>query len=187
MPSGYTTSLPANVLLDVAVLSREIASTVTPFGVSRGGMSFNPNKEMRNVEFDGKRAPIAGLDRVTGFKPTIEGTFIQLGTAQIDDLEPASSVATSTGTPSTFTITPYDASTLIAVGDLITNLRMRYNRLGGGYVDIIFPTAICTQYEVSGQDNNEAEVKATFEARQTPTDGTTTDDAPYRIVVINGA
>lgn len=187
MPSGYTTSLPNDVLIDVAVLSREISAAQTPFGVSRGGLSFHPNKEFRNVEFDGKRAPIAGLDRITKFGAVIEGTFIQVGTAQIDDLEPASSVATSTGTPSTFTITPYDASTLIAAGDLITNLRMRYRRLGGGFVDVIFAKALCTQYEITGQDNSEAEVRATFEARQVATDGDSTDNAPYSIVVINGA
>lgn len=190
MPSGYTTSLPDDVLLDVAVLSREVAAAQVPFGVSRGGLSFNPNKETRNVEFDGKRSPIAGLDRVTKFAPVIEGRFIQIGKAQLADLEPGSSTATSTGTasPTTYTITPTDASTLIAEGDLLTNLRMRYNRLGGGFVDIIFPVAICSQYDISGQDNNEAEVNATFEARLASDDAaSSTDTPPYQILVINPA
>jgi hypothetical protein len=183
MPSGYSATLPDDVLLDVAVLSRKVATVDTPFGVSRGGMSFKPTKQYRNVEFDGKRSPIAGLDRVIAHGGTISGTFIQFGAAQIADLEPASSAVTAT---TVTTVTPVDASTLIATSDLLEDLTMTYQRLGGGTVKIVFPLAICTEYELSGQDNSEAEIRATFEARL-GVSGSDTDAAPYEIIVTDPA
>jgi hypothetical protein len=189
MPSGYSATLPDDTLVDVAVLSRDVASTPTTFGVSRGGLTFTPTKEMRNVEFDGKRSPVAGLDRITAHGATISGTFIQFGTAQLTNLEPSSSIATATSTAgTTHTLTPQPASTLIAEGDLIANLTLTYQRLGGGTVKVIFPFAICTEYELSGEDNSEAEISATFEARLGATAAaTSTDTAPYSIVVFDAA
>lgn len=179
MPSGYTASLPDDTLVDVAVLSYDVSGTQTPFGVSRGGLTFASRKEYRNVEFDGKRAPIAGLDRITSHSATISGTFIQIGSAQLKIVEPASTSATATGVE---TITPSDASTLIAVGDLVKDLTLTYQTLSGGTVKVVFPYALCTEYEIAGQDNSEGEMKCTFEARLAVS-GSNTDAAPYVITV----
>lgn len=185
MPSGYTSDLPNDTLLDVAVLSRKIDTQQVPFGVSRGGLTFSPRKEMRNVEFDGKRSPIAGLDRITSHSAEISGTFIQFGTSQLADLEPAST-ATQTGTSTK--ITPHDASTLIPAGALITALTLTYQRLGGGTASVVFPLAICREYSLQGQDNSEAEVKAAFEARlDLSGPDASTDSPPYHIVVVDPA
>lgn len=183
MPSGYTATMPDDVLLDVCVLSRKVSTVDTPFGVSRGGITFTPTKEIRNVEFDGKRSPIAGLDRVINHMARVSGTFIQLGAAQIADLEVASTAVTATGVT---TVTPYDASTLIAAADLIEDLTLTWQRLGGGTVKVVIPAAICLEYEVSGTDNSEAEVRCSFESRLEVT-GSATDEAPYTIVITDPA
>ena len=184
MPSGYTSDLPDDILLDVAVLSRDVGGTPTVFGVSRGGLTFRPTIEYRNVEFDGKRSDIELLDRVIKRGGEISGTFIQLGLAQLNDLEPGSTVGTVTATDfNTYTITPAAASALLVAGDYTDNLMMTFQRGGGGTATVKFAKALCTQYEISGQDNSEAEVQATFATRLGATvAATSTDTAPYEII-----
>ena len=183
MPSGYTPSLPADVLLNTGVLYKGNAANdgQTPFGVSRGGLTFNPNKEVRNIEYDGKRAKVAGLDRVIDVNPVIEGTFIQLGTSQIPIYE--SGVATSAGSaPVTTKHVPQDADLLYGTSDYIDNLRLVYARQSGGFVQVRFYQALVTQYSWAGTDKSEAEIRATFEARLTAAmAASNSDQLPYII------
>src|SRR3954469_23376995 len=100
MPSAYSSTLPADVLLDSGLL---LVNSATPWGVSMGDLSFDPGIERKQVSFDGQRSAIVGLDRTVGFAPKISGTMKELSTARLTGLyEPAS---TSAGTNPT-TITP---------------------------------------------------------------------------------
>lgn len=171
MPSAFdATATPRDVLLDTAFLY----VGTTPLGVSRGGLSYDPGTTYRNIDFDGKRSPIAGLDRVTARNPTITGRLLQLGPADILRFEPASAAVVATDT----TTTPVDASTTIAVASLITDLRIIWRRGGGGYFAARFSRAMCTRWSVSGGDNSEAEIDCAFEARLNVTGGVNTDDSP---------
>lgn len=172
MPSAFdATATPRDILLDTAFLYLG----ATPLGVTRGGPSYDPGKTLRNIDFDGKRSPIAGLDRVTGYAPTVSARLLQMGTADILRFEPGAAAVTA---GSDTTTTPIDASTAIATGSLLTNLRIIWRRGGGGYFQARFPKAICTRWSVGGGDNSEAEIDCTFEARLDVTGGVTTDDAP---------
>lgn len=188
MPSGYTLDMPNDVLTDAAVLSRKVSEAQVPFAVSRGGFTFRPGKEERNIPFDGQRSKIAGGDRVTMFTPTMSGTVIQLGLDQLADLEAGSTVQTVTSTAtdvgSVHTITPGQASTLIAEGDLVEELTLTYRRQGGGTFAIVFPFAKCEEWELTGPDNDEGQVQCTFEARLGQTAAAAnTDTAPYQYVI----
>ena len=72
--TGYNSDFPADVLLDSGVLY--IGSLV--WGAFSGGIKFDPGVTYRNTDFDGKRSPVKGLDRVTMRMPKITGTVIQL-------------------------------------------------------------------------------------------------------------
>jgi hypothetical protein len=178
MASGYTATLPSDVLLDSGLLY--IANTLV--GASRGGIKFHPNKEWRNVVFDGKRSDIVGLDRVVKFGPVLEGTLIVINATSLLLYEPGAASAT---VGSVTTITPAKASSLIAAASLITNLRALYPRGGGGFCEVAFPKAICTQWGLEGTDNEEVGVPFQFGARlDMSVGGATTDDAPYKIRLI---
>ncbi len=69
--TGYTSSLPSDVLLDSGVLY--VGATV--FGAFAGGLKFDPGVTYRAADFDGKRSPVKGLDRVTMRMPKISGTY----------------------------------------------------------------------------------------------------------------
>lgn len=177
--SPYTSTLPYDILLDTGMLY--LGSN--PFGASRGGLSFDPAKVIRNIPFDLKRAPLLGLDRVTEMLPVIEGTFIELGSPDFQNFETGATNTFASATAVTGIITPKKAGVLFAAGDYLTNLRLVFQRANdGGYVQVRFPKAVCKTYGLSGKDTEEAEVKATFEARLDITaSGATIYDAPYLI------
>lgn len=175
MPSGFTATTPQDILVDVGVLYQD--TPMTPIGVTRGGLTFSPDKELRNVEFDGKRSNIEQLDRVINHGGTITGTFIELSTTMIPILEPGVTTTTPGGQITTLH-TPKDASTLFVAGDYITDLRLTYLRQDATYACIHFPIALVTQYEWTGQDNSEAEIAATFESRLGLTAAASSTDTP---------
>jgi len=172
MPSGYTTSLPTDVILETGLLY--VNSVI--IGVSRGGLRFNPGITLGNIEYDGKKAPVKGLDRVVNRTPQIVGTFLQAGAANFRQYEPGGA------TPN---ITPKPQGALFASGDYLVNLDLVYARGGGGTATVRFASALCVQYEVQGGSDavGEAEISCTFEARLVH--GATPDDTavPYTITV----
>lgn len=174
MPSGYTDKLPTDTLLDTAVIS--IAGVM--LSATRGGTTFNPGSEFRNIEYDGKKGNVAGLDRKIFMAPTLSTTLIQAGPEVLRVLEAAGS-----GTGNSVTIKPagelFNAST-----EYITNLECTWRRANGGTVKVTFAKALCTSYELSGQDRSEAEISVTFEARQDPAAlGTNGGAVPYSIAI----
>lgn len=174
---------PSAVMVDAGVLYRRDPDGANLIGVgpSRGGLSFNPNKEMRNIEFDGKRAAIQGLDRNTSFNPQITGTLIDLSQSNFGMYEPGSTSGTS---GSASRITPLQADEFLAVGAYIDDLlyvgRLQDNRI----IVVGFPCALVSQYDISGEDKNEAGVQITIEAR-VPQAATNISEAPYRIFYAN--
>lgn len=153
------TELPDDVLLDVGFLFEGLQF----MGVTRGGLNFEPQIERRNIEYDGKKANVAEMDRDTFSGAQFTGTFIQF-VSKLSKFEPGSTEAAGSGNVTTL-ITPQEGGQLYAAGDYLTNLRQIYPTRSGGFVQIRFPVAICTQYSISGRDRSEAEIAATFEAR----------------------
>lgn len=174
--SGYTSSLPTDVLLDSGTLY--IGNSV--FAATRGGLQFNPNKEMRNIEFDGKRTAIKGLDRTTSVAPVISGTVIELAPTDISTIEPGATSASPVS--GTTRYTGKVMGTLYASGDYLSDVRCIWERGSGGYVQIRFASAIMKSYQMSGTDNEEATIQIEIEARlDMSVSGNTVATLPYSI------
>ena len=172
--TAYSADLPADVLLDTGVLY--IGTAV--LGATRGAPRFDPGKQFSNIDFDGKRADIMGLDRVDRHEAMINCTLIEFDAADIAVLEPG---MTSAGT-GTVVYTPKRAGTLHVSGDYITDLRLIFERgvTPSTYAAIHFPRALVTRYQPAGQKNDIALIEAEFRARLNMGSDNIAD-APYKI------
>src|SRR5688572_20832412 len=135
--SGYNTNTPSDILLDTGVLM--MGSTV--LGVSRGGLRFSPGIELREVEYDGRKAPVRGLDRIAFRRAQISGRMLEVGSANLRLFEPGGA------TPN---ITPTPQGELLATGDYVASLKLVYRRGSGGTCTITFAYALCVRYEIQG-------------------------------------
>lgn len=175
MPSGYNVNLPADVLLDQGLLY--IGAVLV--GATKDALRFNPNREIRNLPFAGKKSAIAGLDRVTGWAPVIEGTLLEFGTFEVGMIEPGAASVVAGGIT---TWTPGDAGVLIPSASLLTDVRAIWPRGGGGFADVIFPKAIVLTWGMEGEDPGEVGIPIEIAARlDMSVGGAVTEDAPYRV------
>ena len=188
MLNGYTDNLPDDCLLDSGVFFLD----ATPIGVTRGGTRFDPGKEVRNIEYDGKRSNVAGLDRITMYNSTLGATLIEFGSTdsgnQISRLEQGSSTDDSGGESSPMgtvkTYTPKAAGAFFTAGEYAANLRVVFERSGGGYAAVHFPIAFVARYSIQSQDKNEAGIDAEFHARLSAADADTNPGkCPYEIEI----
>jgi len=182
--TGYTSSLPSDVLLDSGVLY--VGATV--FGAFAGGLKFDPGVTYRAADFDGKRSPVKGLDRVTMRMPKISGTCIQLSTTNVGQIEPGAATAVTGAWTASTSYAPKSAGQLLASGDYLSDVRLIYQRGGatssaGSYVQVRFPSGLCTKYDMTGQDGAEIAIAIEIEARLDPTLSgfTAIGSAPFRI------
>lgn len=152
-------NLPSDVLLGVGWLFDDN----TFIGTSRGGLTFSPNVERRNVPYDGKMSDAEELDWDTFSGAQISGTFIQF-VSKIGLFEPGNTSSSPGGNVTTL-YTPKPAGELYEVGDYIRNLRYVFSRLSGGYVQVRFFSALVSEYTIAGVDREEATIQATFSAR----------------------
>lgn len=175
--SGYSATMPKDILEGSGVLY--VGSS--PLSASRGGLSFDPAKEVRNVEFDGKKSPIKQLDRTIRVVPVISGNMIQAGQSQLTQYEAGATSSFASPTAVTGVITPKKAGLLYAAADYLTNLRLVFERLdNSGFVQVRFPVAYCRKYSLKGTDGEEAEVAVEFEARlDMSVSGALINDLPY--------
>lgn len=172
--TGYSADLPSDILLDTGVLY--IGSVV--LGATRGAPRFDPGKQFSNIDFDGKRADIMGLDRVDRHEAMISCTLVEFDAADIAVLEPGS---TSAGT-TVVLHTPKRAGTLLAAADYISDLRLVFERgvTPSTYAAILFPRALVTRYQVAGNKNDIGLIEAEFRARLNMATANI-GDAPYQI------
>ncbi len=181
--TGYTTNFPSDVLLDSGVLY--VGANV--FGAFAGGLKFDPSVTYRNIDFDGKRSPVKGLDRVTMRMPKISGTVIQLATSNIAQIEPGSAINATGGWTGSSSYEPQAAGQLLQSGDYLQDVRCIWQRGGatpalGSFVQVRFPFALCTKYDIAGQDGAEAAIALELEARLDPeAAGFDIGSAPFRI------
>ena len=183
MPSGFTSSFPSSILYDVGVLYKHN----TKFGVSLGGLTFNPEGEIRHIEFDGQRSEIVGCHRYVAQGGTIEGEFLFTAEDMILDLLPGSTSRTS-NLPSNISqrITPKDSSVLFTDDDYIHDLRLAAQR-GDDWFEVFFERAYCSQWTWTGQDKNEQKVRATFRAAlKESVANVSTDTPPVVFNVLTG-
>lgn len=184
--TAYSANLPSDVLTLPAIV--RIGST--NFGVTKGPISWDPGYEIENTEFDGKQAPLVGLDRKYHGVAKMSFTMLELGEAatgnQVAKLEFDSSVASAGGAGvNVTTTTPGAGGPFIGSSDYESNVRLIWDRgIGAGtrrYCAIHFAKALITKYSISGGGTRgEAEIQVEIEARKDMASGTVAD-APYVI------
>ena len=156
MPSGLTATTPDDLVLNVAVLyvGGSIAGTTVSgdkFGLTKGGLDFEPGRKDREVEFDGKRAPIAELEYAIDYDSHIKGKIIQFGSQQIAYLEPGSTLAGEE-------YTPIACDELYPQGAYLEDVMAVWVRGNGGLFVVKFPVARVITYKVDSKDKQEAEI-----------------------------
>lgn len=178
MPSGYVSTVPSDVVWDEGVM---YINSSTAFGVSKGPWRYDPAERWQNLEFAGKRSPVAGLDRVVERMPSVTGTLIAISTTTSPVIFAGSSQA---GTNPT-TITPIAASGLLASGSLQSTVRFAWKKGNGDYFIVKFAKALMRLTAISGADKDAVEFEMSIEARLDPATMTTTDDSPVVYQITN--
>jgi hypothetical protein len=174
---------PSEAMIDVGVLYLRSpdSSTMIGMGPSRGGLTFNPNKEMRNIEFDGKTSMIEGLDRVLRSNPQLSGGLIDFSRKSLGYYEPGSSSADS---GSAARISPINATVFLEANAYLKDV-LWVSRSQDNRIKVVgFPRAIVTEYEIVGEQDNETIANVTIEAR-VPEDATNINVTPYRHFIAN--
>ena len=172
--TGYSADLPGDVLMDTGVLY--VGTAI--LGATRGAPRFDPGKVMSNIDFDGKRSPIMGLDRIDRYESMIACTLLEFDAADIARFEPGS---TSSGTTTVIHV-PKDAGVLLASGDYITDLRLIFERgvTPATYAAIHFSRALVTKWSLSGNKDDIGLIECEFQARLNM-DSAAISDCPYTI------
>jgi len=77
--SGITSSTPENVFIDAGAIYFDYGlSTERLLGATRGGNEFNTNRISKNMEVDGAKGKIRGMERVTEVNPQITVNMLEL-------------------------------------------------------------------------------------------------------------
>lgn len=178
---GYVKPTEAMIDAGVLYLRDPDSSNLIGMGPSRGGLTFNPGKEMRNVEFDGKTTDIELLDRVLRYNSTLTGGLIDFSRKSLGYYEAGSSSADS---GSSSRISPIDATVFLETGAYLKDV-LWISRNQDNRIKVIgFPRALVTEYEVVGEQDSETIANVTIMAKL-PADATSINNAPYRWFIAN--
>lgn len=182
MLNGYTTNLPADCIIESGVLFKGS----TPIGVTSGGCKFDPGKTIENLNYDGKRSDVQGNDRIVKWKPKLTGTLQEFGGAtsgnQIANLAEQGSTTATHDKGATTRYQPRVAGALFQTSEYITDLRVLFERAGGGYAAVYFPIGFTVKYGLEGQPDKEGKVPFEFEARLSSADAISSPGkCPYAI------
>ena len=163
--SSWNGQIPTDVLLDSGVFLIGSSPGVA-FSGQEGGIKWDPGKAVRHIGFDGERAPVAGLDRTTGWAAKLTATLLEIPLAAWSQLEPGSVLATVAGGPSGATqVWPKPAGVLYASGDYIANARVVWQRTDGTYFQIRMPKALIVKWDIAGTDKQEGKWAVEIEPR----------------------
>lgn len=175
--SGYNDNLPDELLNNPAIVM--VGNTL--IGVTKGGVSWDPEATIEQVVFDGLRVPAKGLSRIQKYGGKLAFTLLQMATAlELQQIMPGATTATG-GTGVTQIITPKSAGALFIAGDYLTDLRAIWElSTGTSFLALYLPCAYCGKWSIKGADVGEAEIAAEFACAVDLTSGTP-HDAPFKI------
>jgi hypothetical protein len=137
--TGYSSATPNTVLLDAGVLY--IGTAI--IGVSRGGFKFDPGKELREFEYDGRGTAAVGDHRVTKYEAVISGKLLEITAANLLKIDAGATAATVS---SVTTTTPIDAKVSMIAGGYVSDLALYVEKGDGTYRAYKFPHALCRKY-----------------------------------------
>lgn len=172
---------PSELLVDAGVLYLRDPNgslALVGAGPTRGGLTFNPNRALRNVPFDGKQADIEGLDRpIADGSATLVGSILDFSRKSLGYLEPGS---TSADSGSMARITPLANSVFVQGAGYLKDVLWIRKMKTSSLIDVIgMPRAIVTQYDQVGEEKGEVLANITIAAR-IPEDAADIEDSGYR-------
>lgn len=176
--SGVNPNTPHNLVLDCGILYKNIdiaalrAGTgvaaalagATVLGATRGGATFTTNKESRQVEVDGLRFPIKGLERIDMFRPELTCTLIELTQANLQLLMGAH---TTTALPNSWAEIVPDIE--IDESDYIDNIALLATHSGSAdeLIVVLENVLMVEGMELPFEDKNELAIACTFRGHAT--------------------
>lgn len=158
--TGYTSALPTDVILGSLVLAIDSA---TIYGATQGEPIVHIPHEFENLDFDGKMIPMVGLDRRVYSDVYIEGTFMELNSTKLLDLEPAGASATAS---SVETITPGLLGEFLVAGNYKENVRAFMRTGANAIICVEFNYGLLRVESITGSGASKGAVKVRFDARQ---------------------
>lgn len=172
--NSYTDAFPSDVRLSSGIL----IVGEEKFGGTLGGISFNPNREIVNLDFDGKRAPVAGIDRTARRRGVFSGTAQRLGISDLEQYEPGGS--SDSGWSGGAAYIPAKAGPLYAAGMYLENVRACWECGDGRIFQVRFPKAIITTWQSADNGDQAAGIQFEIEARvDMSVEGASPSDAGY--------
>ena len=191
MSSAYSSATKGSLVLNVpvvyfgAVLTGTTVSAGTKFGLTEGGVDFDPGKVERQVTGDGIRAPIAGLEYVIGYNSVMKFKIKEIGSSNIALLEPGS---TSETVGSATTYTPIACATLYTSGDYLEDVMAVGQRGDGGLFVVHLPVAKVNKWKLDTKDKVEGMLDVELTGYLDGTEAeTSTDGAPFRLIDVVGS
>lgn len=186
MSSGYDSTTKGGLILNVpvvyfgTVLTGSTVSSGTKFGLTEGGVDFDPGRTDRQVTGDGIRAPIAGLEYPIDYNSHLKFKIKQFASSNVAVLEPGADAAT---VGSTTTYTPLACGTLYTSGDYLEDVMAVGQRGDGGLFVVHFPVGKVIKWKLDTKDKVEGMIDVDIQAYLDGTEAeTSTDGCPYRII-----
>lgn len=150
----------------VAGVSVEV--TPTPLGATRGGATFDLQKEERQIEVNGLRVPMIKLDRVDSMAPMISMTLLEL--KSITTLKYAMGQATVTETDSGYSevVPKIDISALDYIPNIALLTRTSDEDQSRPMIIVVRNAKIIENAPFEFEDPGELAVEANFRGSTTP-------------------
>ena len=168
---GVTATTPDHLLLDVGVVYLGAVSPANKIGATRGGIEWNLNRTIRNMEADGAIGDVKGMKRRENVRPTLTVNALEMTLANLQKFIPGANL---NGT----TITGGE----IATADYIDEINVVGRRSDGATVTVKLLNCL-PEGDLSGSlnDNDEAVLSPTFVAHFDPSD---LDTEPWSISIV---
>ena len=176
MPT-FDTNLPSTMVMDEGFIT---VNGSTPFAVLGGPISVDFGQSWQNIDYAGKRAPTALLDRVTFTECKITGTAIALSSTNTPVWITGS---TQSGTDP-LTITPHAMSSFLASGDYESTVRAVFKRSDGKYVVVRMAKALVKLTGIQGADKDKVSMPIEITAMQDLSSATDTDLVPFDVQIL---
>jgi hypothetical protein len=144
---GY--AVPDDAIVDVGVIA--VGGVVAAWAATEGGLTWDPGKKVRHVEYDGRSFEHANLLRVTGYDSKLSGKIKRGFTL---DFEPGSESDGSSGSDGN-SVTLLEAR-LPEEGDCLTDVYYIGQQQDQVIFRIYMPLAYVKSYKMVTKDNDEA-------------------------------
>lgn len=146
---GY--AVPDDDVVDVGVIS--VGGSAAAWGATIDGLKWDPGKEVRHIEYDGRSFEHVGLHRTIRYNSVLSGKIKRGGAAFMLDLEPGSE---SDGS-STNQVTLLAAREPWTEGMYLEDVFYIGRQQDGVVFRVSMPFAYVRKYSMQTKDNNEAE------------------------------